>query len=109
MSLTTPTLAGLDILIASGQPVVTMLGASWCAPCKVMKARLDSISEKLPKVTFAYVDADTQVEFFHKYGVRNVPTLLAFENGELTERVQNPMTTPNTMLWIDGAFKGDIS
>ena len=73
----------LDVLRADG-PVLVDFWAEWCGPCKQIAPSLDEISEELEgKVSLAKVNIDENPETPSKYGVRGIPTLMLFKDGEV--------------------------
>jgi len=60
--------------------------AEWCAPCKQMARLLRELAEELPAgVLVGKVDADRNRKLVERYGVRTIPSLLFFKDGELVE------------------------
>jgi thioredoxin 1 len=72
-----------DVLSAD-LPVLVDFWAAWCGPCRMVGPIIDQISEEYEgKVVVGKVDVDANQEFAAKYGVRNIPTVLVFHNGEV--------------------------
>ena len=71
-----------DVLNAA-TPVVVDFWAEWCGPCKAIGPSLEEISDEMAdKVTIAKVNMDENPDLAAKYGVRSIPTLLMFKDGE---------------------------
>ena len=61
--------------------------AEWCGPCRMVGPIIDELSQDYEgKAVVGKVDVDNNQEFAAKYGVRNIPTVLLFKNGELVDR-----------------------
>jgi thioredoxin 1 len=69
-------------VIGSSLPVLVDFGASWCAPCKVLGATLDSmVDEYSGRAKFCYVDIQQAPSAAGNWGIRSVPTVIVFKNG----------------------------
>ena len=70
-------------VIAADKPVLVDFWAEWCGPCKMIGPALEEISEELgDKVTIAKINIDENPDAPGKYGVRGIPTMILFKNGE---------------------------
>ena len=71
-----------EVLGASG-PVVVDFTAEWCPPCKAIAPSLDQIADELAgRVKIVKLDVDAEPGISARYGVRSMPTLMVFRNGE---------------------------
>ena len=62
--------------------------APWCAPCKMIAPTLNEIAEEeSEKVTIAKVNVDQNKELAQKFQIRNIPTLIVFQNGKEQKRI----------------------
>ena len=74
-------------IINSGKPVVVDFWAEWCGPCR----RVGPIVEELAKefdgqVVVGKMDVDENVETPNEYGIRNIPTILFFKDGQVVDK-----------------------
>lgn len=90
-----------DVLKAGG-PVLVDFWAEWCGPCKQISPALDQIaSEHSGKITVAKVNIDENPMTPGKYGVRGIPTLMIFNNGELVSTKVGAMAKGKIEEWIN--------
>ncbi|MGB0778595.1 MAG: thioredoxin [Flavobacteriaceae bacterium] len=76
-----------EVVLQSDKPVMVDFWAAWCGPCRMVGPIIDELSNEYDgKAVVGKVDVDANQEFAAKYGVRNIPTVLVFKNGELVGR-----------------------
>ena len=91
-------------VLESSQPVVVDFWAEWCGPCKMIAPSLEEISSEMAgKVKIAKLNIDENPELAAKFGVRSIPTLAMFKNGEVADIKVG--ASPKTALssWISSA------
>ncbi|WP_041497380.1 thioredoxin [Nonlabens marinus] len=76
-----------ETVLKSDKPVMVDFWAAWCGPCRMVGPIIDEVSEEYTdKAVVGKMDVDANQEFAAKYGVRNIPTVLVFQNGEVVGR-----------------------
>ena len=77
----------LKELKAGELPLVVDFWATWCGPCRVLGPVISQLAEQFDgKIVVAKCDAEANEELIDEYGVRNVPTVLMFKNGEIVDK-----------------------
>jgi thioredoxin len=76
-------------VLRSTVPTVIDFWAEWCAPCRQIKPIMEDLATKYDgQVKIVKLNADENPQTMTRYGVRALPTLLAFKNGEVVQQVQ---------------------
>ena len=74
-------------VLKSDKPVLVDFWAAWCGPCRMVGPIIDELSEEYAgKAVVGKVDIDSNQQYAAQFGVRNIPTVLVFNNGELVDR-----------------------
>jgi len=90
-------------VIGSSEPVVVDFWAEWCGPCKMIAPALEEIADELSgQVSVAKLNIDENQETAIKYGVRSIPTLILFKNGEPAAMKVGAVPKGQLKDWISG-------
>ena len=76
-----------ELVLKSEKPVMVDFWAAWCGPCRMVGPIIDEISNDYDgKAIVGKLDVDANQDYAAKFGVRNIPTVLLFDKGELVGR-----------------------
>ena len=77
-----------EVVEQSSLPVLVDFWATWCGPCRLLSPVVDKLAEKYAgKMNVVKCNVDESSDIPMKFGIRNIPTLLFFKNGEMVDRL----------------------
>tara|TARA_B100000686_G_scaffold352759_1_gene455865 strand:+ start:4466 stop:4786 length:321 start_codon:yes stop_codon:yes gene_type:complete len=89
-------------VLGSDTPVLVDFWAEWCPPCKAIAPILEDLSgEMAGKVKIAKLNIEESPQAPTKYGVRSIPTLIVFKNGEIVAQNVGAMAKPDLQKWLN--------
>ena len=89
-----------DVLKAAGAVLVDFW-AEWCGPCKQLAPALDDLSKEMgDKVTVTKINIDENPGTPGKYGVRGIPTLIIFKNGQVAATKVGALPKSKLFEWV---------
>lgn len=88
-----------EVLKADGVTVVDFW-AEWCGPCKALSPIVDEVASEMSGVRFVKVNIDEAPNTPTKYGIRGIPTLIAFKGGQVVDTRVGGMTKAQLADWV---------
>ena len=104
MKQVTDTSFDADVLKASG-PVLVDFWAEWCGPCRQIAPALEDLSKDMAdRVTVAKINIDENPMTPSKYGVRGIPTLMIFKDGQVAATKIGALPKSKLYEWVESAL-----
>ena len=94
-----------DDALTSDKPVLVEFWATWCGPCKMVAPVLEEIAtEHKDKLTIAKINIDHNPQTPKKYGVRGIPTLMLFKDGQVAATKIGNMPKRQLVDWVESVI-----
>jgi len=91
-------------VLQSSQPVLVDFWAAWCAPCQMLAPTVESVAEQYQgQAKVVKLNVDESVDSSSRYGIKGIPTLILFRDGQEAERVVGVPANAKDLIsqWLD--------
>lgn len=93
-----------ELVLNSDVPVIVDFWATWCGPCKAIAPILDDIATERGDIKVVKVEIQECEDLAAEYGIRSVPTLMVFNDGEIEGTKIGSITKQGLVNWIDSVI-----
>jgi thioredoxin 1 len=92
-------------VLKSNKPVLVDFWAEWCGPCKMLAPHLEEIAQTMgDKVTVAKLNIDDNPRTTKNYGVKGIPTLMLFKNGQVAGTRIGNLPKSQLVAWVQSVL-----
>ena len=94
-------------VLRSAEPVLVDFWAPWCGPCRMMAPQFEAAAKELvPTARLAKVNTQVHADATQRYGIRGIPALILFQNGQERGRIAGARASRDIVAFVQGHAQG---
>ena len=95
-----------EAVMKQSEPVFVDFWAEWCGPCRIVSPLVEELSNKFSGVKFAKLNVDQNPEIADRYGIRGIPTLIIFKDGQIANQTVGAAPRESLVQQIEDVLQG---
>ena len=89
------------VILNDERLIIADFWAPWCGPCRSMAPSFEEAARQFPlKAQFIKINTEEQQHLGGRFGIRSIPTVIAFRNNRIVDQFSGALSTPQIIAWV---------